>query len=133
MNGLRDRCVWAVAACLAAIVTCSDAKAQGTAASGSSDFELELERHGDGHGDGRWAMGFMPMLRHVRYRVAEPDRCGGAGDDGAAMAEWEWSGWNGQSNNIFMNPMAAPMLSGSMYPMSHNTDRPDDARQPDRR
>jgi hypothetical protein len=108
MNGLQDRSVWVVV-CLAAIMTCSDAKAQATAATGTSSSG------GTGMG-----MGFMPMTFGM-FGSATPSATdaaalGMAGPSNNAMGFGV--GLNGQSSNIFTNPMAGAVLSSGAYPTS---------------
>ncbi len=84
MNVLQDRCVWAVV-CLAAIFTCSDAKAQKPLRHPGLRLGGELERNGDGHGDGDGRGHHANDLRHVRFRDTQRDGCRRTGDAGAVQ------------------------------------------------
>jgi len=115
MDGLRDRFIWSAVVCLAAIMTCREAKAQGTAVAGYPATTSPGMGMGTGMNMGM-GMGFMPMP-YGMFGSASPSPTDAAAL-GMARPITPGIGMGGLSNNISTNPMAASMLYGNMYPMT---------------
>jgi len=121
MDGLRGGFFWSVVVCLAAVMTCSEAQAQGTAVAGYPATTSPGTGTGMGMGMGMgmnmgMGMGFMPMP-YGMFGSASPSPTDAAAL-GMARPITPGMGMGAQSNNIYTNPMAASMLYGSTYPMT---------------
>jgi len=127
MDGSRNRCFWLAAVCLPAIMTCPEAKAQGTPVAGYPATTSPGMGTGMNMGMG---MGFMPVP-YGMFGSATPSATDAAAlgmprpvtpgmgmGVGMGMGMGTGTGMGGQSNNVFANPMAAPMFYGSMYSMT---------------
>ncbi len=134
MEGIRNRLILAAAACAAGVlVALPEAKAQGTAISGSPTSNTTGMGLGTGMGMGMGTgmgmgmgmgmnmgmnsgMGFMP-LPYGMFGSASLSPTDAAALNMKAQTSGGM-GTVGPSNNIFANPLAAPMLYGSPYPIT---------------
>jgi hypothetical protein len=113
MEGAGNRLIVMAVACVAGLLVLPEARAQGTAVPGYPVSTSPAANMSMGMNMG---MGFMP-IPYGMFGTASLSRT-----DAAALGMTAQSaggmGMAGQSNNIFANPLAAPMLYGSPYPMS---------------
>jgi hypothetical protein len=115
MDGSRGRFIRSAMACLAAIIVCPEAMAQGMAVSGYPTTTSPSMGMGMNMGM-NMGMGFMP-IPYGLFGSASPSPI-----DAAALGMTRPApigiGMGGMTNNIFANPMAAPMMYGSTYGMT---------------
>jgi len=122
MDGSRDRVFWSAAACLAAIMTCPEAKAQGTPVAGYPTTTSSGTGMGMNMGMG---MGIMPVPYGMFGSASlSPTDAAALGmprpvTPGMGMGMGMMGmGMGGGSNNVFANPMAAPMFYGNGFGMT---------------
>jgi hypothetical protein len=114
MDSLRNRFVLASFACAALIVCGRDARAQGTAVAGYPATTSPLNGGGTGMGMG---MGLLPMMYAMNPTASlSPTDAAALGAQGQGTGSFGPNGMNG----MFRNPMAAPLLYSSLYPMTPN-------------
>ena len=113
MNRRRVRITWVAVMCAAALTSAVEAEAQTSASAASSAANSANMGTGMGMGMG---MGFMPMA-YGMFGSPTPSPT-----DAAALGMPAQSrgimGMGGPTTNPFTNPMAAPLLYGSMFPMT---------------
>jgi hypothetical protein len=101
-------------ACTALIVCGRDARAQGTAVAGYPATTSPLNGGGTGMGMG---MGLLPMMYAMNPTASlSPTDAAALGAQGQGTGSFGPNGMNG----MFRNPMAAPLLYSSLYPMTPN-------------
>jgi hypothetical protein len=114
MDSLRNCFVLASFACTAVIVCGRDARAQGTAVAGYPATTSPLNGGGTGMGMG---MGLLPMMYAMNPTASlSPTDAAALGAQGQGTGSFGPNGMNG----MFRNPMAAPLLYSSLYPMTPN-------------
>jgi hypothetical protein len=114
MDSLRNPFVLASFACTALIVCGPDARAQGTAVAGYPATTSPLNGGGTGMGMG---MGLLPMMYAMNPTASlSPTDAAALGAQGQGTGSFGPNGMNG----MFRNPMAAPLLYSSLYPMTPN-------------
>ena len=118
MDGLRNGFALASLACAVLIVSGRDLRAQGTAVAGYPATTSPLNGGGTGMGMGMvMGMGYLPMMYAMNPSASlSPTDAAALGAQGQGAGSF---GPNGM-NAMFRNPMAAPLLYSSMYPMSPN-------------
>ena len=111
MGGRRVRIIWAAVGCAAALMNAVEAEAQTSASAAASAANSANMGMGMGMG-----MGYMPMA-YGMFGSPTPSPT-----DAAALGMPSQSrgimGMGGPGTNPFTNPMAAPLLYGSMFPMT---------------
>jgi hypothetical protein len=106
MEGEGNRLILATVACVAGLLALSEARAQSTAVAGYPTSTSTSPAMGMGMGMG---MGFMPygMFGTTSPSATDAAALGMTGQSTGGM------GMGGQTNNMFANPMLAPMLYGT--------------------
>jgi hypothetical protein len=117
MDGLHDCFVLALFVSAAFIVGGQDANAQGTAVAGYPAATASM--NGGGMGNGLigmgMGMGYLPMMYAMNPTASlSPTDAAALGQQGQGTGSFGPNGMNG----IFRNPMAVPLLSSGLYPMS---------------
>jgi len=120
MDGKRVQTAWIAAVCAGALTAGLEVKAQSASSAASSaansqgmGMGMGMGMMGMGMGNG---MGFMPMP-YGMFGSATP-----SATDAAALGMTRPSGglmgMGGSPSTAFTNPMTAPLIYGSMYPMT---------------
>jgi len=112
MDGVRDRFVWGALAYVAVVVAGRDVKAQGTPVAGYPATTSSAYGNGMGMVMGM-GMGMMPMMYAMN-----PTASLSPTDAAALGMQSQGNAGAAAMNGIFRNPMAAPYMFGSEYPMS---------------
>jgi len=107
MSGLRDSLAWAVMVSIAGMLSCTEVNAQSSLYSRSSSSTASSTSTS--------ASTYTPQILPFPFPMYSGSASGLSPTDAAAL------GTSGnQTGNMFNNPMAAPFLYSSMFPMQQN-------------